>query len=519
MSKRPKLLRRQCVIFGISSLLLFALTPGDVQAAGKCPASPRLKSISTYKVAATYPAGGRMGYYSLAARAAGSSYPTRLAVFEGNISNYAMYVPVAKLGTITSQKTLAQSVQNFETYINSDYFDFGSFMPDSAIVNRGELIYSPPPGFRRVSQSGGSQVLSYVYQIFNESTGYSKATPLTSGSKQVTVAGVNLTSIPANSIVAFTPRNPTVTIPQGGYGILVRDNRVSRPYLNGTSVRPSTGILFQASGAAIPYLKRFYVANRVSFELKSGVIKKIETDVITPNGYVQVGSSRIYVTAVNYTGWHSNGATMFDRNFGPLSSQTTGSATFALDNLDIVRQVSKYQGVQITPNYTSKIRIFQVFGTQANLVSKLSVGQKVTFVNSFTSAKKRKITAASGRGPRLLLKGKNIATCAGSSMSFRPRTAIGWNAAGHFWVVTATMGKDNNDGGYRVGGSTLRQMSDWLDQLGATEAVRFDGGGSVTQYMSVNGVAQRIDIPKDPKDGHDAWVRDIPVGIAFAPGS
>lgn len=519
MSKRLPLLKHRFLVAIASFSLFLSFVPNDAQAAGKCPTSPRLKSISTYTLAATYPAGGRMGYYSLPAHAAGSAYPTRLSVFDGNISNYAMFTPVAKFGTSDSQKSLAKSVRNFETYINSDYFDFGNSMPDSAIINKGELIYSPPPGARRVTQDGGSNVLSYVNQTYSEATGYSEPSLLTSGTKAVTVAGVNIKSIPANSIVAFTSRNSTLDIPQGSYGILVRNNVVTRPYLKGTKVRPSMGTVFQATGTAIPFLKKFSVGNRITFTFKSGIIKKLETDVITPSGYVQFGANKIYVEAVNYIGSHPSGATVFDRNFGPVSSQTTGSATFALDYLGVVRQVSKNSGVQIAPNSTSNVRVFQVFGSQASLVSKLSVGQRVRFVNSYTSAKNRLISSASGRGPRLLLNGVNISTCAGSSMSFRPRAAIGWNSSGHFWVVTATMGKDNNDGGFRVGGSTLRQMGDWLHQMGATDAVRFDGGGSVTQYMSVNGAVKRIDIPADPKDGHEAWVRNVPVGIAFAPGS
>jgi hypothetical protein len=500
------------------SSLLFAFSPNGAQAAGKCPTSPKLKSISTYTLSASYAAGGRMGYYSLPVRAAGSQYPTRISVFEGNISHYAMFAPTAKFGTSQSQKSLANSVSNFQTYINSDYFDFGTSMPDSAIVNKGELIYSPPPGLRRVSQNGGSQVLSYVDQTYNEATGYSYSAPLTSGSKKVTVAGVNLKSLPANSIVAYTSQYSAATIPRGSYGIFVKDGLVTRPFVKGTSVRPITGIVFQATGGAISYLKKFSVGNRAAFSFKSGTIKKLETDVITPSGYVEFGSDRIYVNAVNYIGGHSSGATLFDRNFGPISGQTTGSATFALDSSGVVRKISKNSGVQVSVNSSNRARVFQVFGSQAKLVSKLTVGQKVTFVNTYTSAKDRLITSASGRGPRLLLHGTNLSTCAGSSMTHRPRTAIGWNSSGRFWVVTATMGKDNNDGGFRVGGCTLRQMGDWLHQLGATEAVRFDGGGSVTQYMSVNGVAKRIDIPADPKDGHAAWVRDIPVGIAFAPG-
>ena len=66
-----------------------------------------------------------------------------------------------------------------------------------------------------------------------------------------------------------------------------------------------------------------------------------------------------------------------------------------------------------------------------------------------------------------------------------------------------------NDGGYRLGGSTIHQMGDWLKQLGATEAVSFDGGGSTAQFIAPGGSVSRIDLPESE------WIRNIPVGIAF----
>jgi hypothetical protein len=65
-------------------------------------------------------------------------------VFDGEISKYAMSVPTAKFGSLASQNSLATSVARFETYVNSDFFDFGTYMPYSAIVSKSNLVYSPP---------------------------------------------------------------------------------------------------------------------------------------------------------------------------------------------------------------------------------------------------------------------------------------------------------------------------------------------------------------------------------------
>lgn len=512
------LLKHRILIALSTVTLAIPFIPTNVQAVDACPSSPRLSAISTFTRVTTNAAGGHVGYHVMPARAAGSAYPTRLAVFDGEISKYAMSVPTAKFGSLASQNSLATSVARFETYVNSDFFDFGTYMPYSAIVSKSNLVYSPPPGGGRVADKGASRVFTYATKTLNEATGYSMRSTLISGTKKATITGVNLKRIPANSIVAFTSKNSQAKIPVGSYAILVRNNVVTKIYANGSSARPTSGTLFQATGTAVPYLKKFTMSSRVTFSLQS-TSKILAADTITPTGYVSFGNNKIYITAVNFTGSHPTGATFFDSNFSTSAQQTVGDASFAIDNSGVVSQVSKNSGVQILPNSSTKTRVFQVFGAQASLVSQLSVGQKVQFLNSFSSESKNTVISASGRGANLLANGKNVAYCTGSATSFRPRVAIGWNASGHFWVATTTMGMDHNDGGYRVGGSTLRQMSDWLYQLGATEAVAFDGGGSVTQLMSLGGVVKRFDIPTDPNDGHEAWVRDIPVGIAFAPVS
>lgn len=511
------LLKHRILIALSTVTLAIPFIPTNVQAVDACPSSPRLSAISTFTRVTTNAAGGHVGYYVMPARAAGSNYPTRLAVFDGEISKYAMSVPTAKFGSLASQNSLAKSVARFETYVNSDFFDFGTYMPYSAIVSKSTLVYSPPPGGGRVADNGASRVFTYATKTLNEATGYTLRSTLISRTQKATINGVNLKRIPANSIIAFTSKNSQAKIPVGSYAILIRNNDVTKIYANGSSARPTSGTLFQATGTAVPNLKKFTMSSRVTFSLQG--TKFLTADTIRPTGYISFGNNKIDITAVNFTGSHSTGATFFDSNFSTSAQQTVGDASFAIDNSGAVSQVSKNSGVQILPNSSTKTRVFQVFGVQASLVSQLSVGQKVQFLNSFSSELKNTVISASGRGANLLTNGINVANCTGSATSFRPRVAIGWNASGHFWVATTTMGMDHNDGGYRVGGSTLRQMSDWLTQLGSTEAVAFDGGGSVTQLMSLGGEVKRFDIPTDPNDGHEAWVRDIPVGIAFAPAS
>lgn len=110
---------------------------------------------------------------------------------------------------------------------------------------------------------------------------------------------------------------------------------------------------------------------------------------------------------------------------------------------------------------------------------------------------------AVGGGPRLLREGVLVdeLQAEGVSKAFaetrHPRTAFGYNAE-KFFLVTV----DGRQEGYSVG-MTLTELAMFLRELGATEALNLDGGGSTTMW--VQGV-----IRNRPSDG-----RVRPIGNAL----
>ena len=50
--------------------------------------------------------------------------------------------------------------------------------------------------------------------------------------------------------------------------------------------------------------------------------------------------------------------------------------------------------------------------------------------------------------------------------------------------------------GVRQGGANFRQVAGWLQRLGATFAVGFDGGGSSAMYGSFQDSWARLDLPQ-----------------------
>ncbi|MGD9956308.1 MAG: phosphodiester glycosidase family protein [Candidatus Nanopelagicales bacterium] len=114
-----------------------------------------------------------------------------------------------------------------------------------------------------------------------------------------------------------------------------------------------------------------------------------------------------------------------------------------------------------------------------------------------------------GRGAVLLRDGRVITDCSGDD---RPRTAIGWDDRGRTWIITAQEG-DRIDviGGARMGGTTNFQMAQWLHQLGATEGVTLDGGGSTDLEVRTSAGLHRADLPDN------AFARLVPNGLIMVP--
>lgn len=498
----------------VGGLVITALAIGNPFAmpaanAAWCKPSPELKNFP-YTSKASYPNAGSAGYYTLPPQAGNQSqYPTRVSVFKGNSAKSKMVSLFAPLGKMASQRAFANSVPRLMTYVNTDYIGSNN-MPYSAVIHDGRMVYAPAPGNPQDPQAKGySGVMGWTEKVVSESAGFVQEFRLVTGKYSVPVYGVNLKTMSANKIVAFTPKAASKSIPRGSFAVLVYKGKVLKTYLKGTNIRPSVGVLFQAVGSSVPSLKKFLNGKAASYVMPSLVTRSLVVDSVTPTGYVVVGKNRIRIRAINYQGINRYGATMYDSNFG--GTQTRGIATFQTDLSGKVTYARRSGGTIGTLS-TSKTAYltFQVAADQAAIVKELTLGQKVQIVESFAAAAKSKLTEATGRGAYIVKNGVNVKECVGQSEEIRPRTAIGWNTKGDYWVMTTTMGQSFNDGYYRQGGATIHQTAEWLRKLGATSAVTFDGGGSTSQFIYSGGSASRLDLPENE------WIRDVPVGVAFA---
>jgi len=135
-------------------------------------------------------------------------------------------------------------------------------------------------------------------------------------------------------------------------------------------------------------------------------------------------------------------------------------------------------------------------GAGADRVSSLRVGAKVDLSLSLVGFDPAGFEHAIGGGP-VLVKDGSIAVAdksEGFPSSFadarHPRTAIGKSAAGDIWLVVT-------DGRSKISvGATLQEMAQIMLNLGCTDALNLDGGGS--SVLSIYGAA--VNRPSDGRE-------------------
>jgi exopolysaccharide biosynthesis protein len=157
--------------------------------------------------------------------------------------------------------------------------------------------------------------------------------------------------------------------------------------------------------------------------------------------------------------------------------------------------------------------VLQLGSTSAKLIDSLKVGSKLKISNDYKIKKDLTLFSAFGNRQNLMINGVIVARCSPASEDIRPRNAMGWNENGDVWFATTTMGVRNSAdvfNRFRLGGSTVHQLTSWLKELGATQAIMLDGGGSTTMYVQTpEADYKRVDLPASE------WVRTVPQGIGM----
>ena len=495
----PKLTLKAISAALVAIVSVFSLGFGSAANAANCEVTKPLSRATV--TSDSLENGASLTRYSFQAGQGNSSpYETRFTFTKSNL-NYTTLTPTtAPFLRDQSQLSLTRDASAL-VHVNGDFFDFSSRMPYSAIARGSQLTYSP---------QGRSKIVGIRLVSASARTGILKSATVKSGNLKFTIAGLNLPLLSGSKIIAYSSAFESVTLPPASYSILVVSGKVKTLFLRGTTTRPKSGYVFSAVGAMATNLKKLTVGAAFSYRAPSGQIPELTRDSLTSSGTITNSSGTVLANISGVNLWASNyssGAVVFDDNYD--GTPPRGDATAVVAANGVVTKVFTNGSSQSIP---AGGRVVQFYGTAQNKISGFTVGSLVTIKRGFTTTSGNRYDTAFGIGATLVSRGVVVAPCTGNSDTVRPRTAVGWDDNGNVYLATTTMGRDwfdGGQGGYRVGGSTVHQIADWLHDVGATNAVALDGGGSTTMYAKLSGEYHRVDLP----DG--VWVRWIPQGVAL----
>jgi len=434
----------------------------------------------------------------------GQIWKTRLSYSHSNLSQVRIAPTFTQIGNVGTQEKLARKVSAI-AYVNGDFFHLrGTNLLYSAMVEENDFVYSPVEP---------SPIVGVVESPANEHTGLQGKSHIKANGKNILTQGLNLQFLEPNAIGAYNSLKTTVGLPQVSYVVAVSDGVVTSSQST-TDFKPPTipgDYVFVAAGTGTEQLSVMKVGDSVEYvkPVKAKTTKFLRTE-ISPSGMVTLPNAKSFaIRAINdRTANIKAGAVLFTSKLYPTTSKL--SATVVTDLNGVITKIYR-NGKSLKVG--AKEKVLQVGIKSADLVRGLKVGTKLQIDNTYQIKKDLPLYSAFGNRENLIINSVVTAHCSPSHEDIRPRNAIGWNENGDVWFATTTMGVRNSAdvfNRFRLGGSTVHQLAKWLKEMGATQAIMLDGGGSTTMYVQTpEADYKRVDLPASE------WVRAVPQGITM----
>jgi hypothetical protein len=346
--------------------------------------------------------------------------------------------------------------------------------------------------------------------------GYRTSGVVSATAGDIPIEAINLAVPNPKNALVFDSNWKSET-PQGAITLKVQDNTIIEVDSDGNTSRPTSGqYVIQIPALLADLAGNFSTATSavIELDLPSTRVNALTSTLIRSNSQLVVGSETIPIGAINYQRIASDQASLFNGNW---LSRNRDRLTQAGKSSVVIREgkiAAIYpSGANLFANTTDTIIQFpRLFRPQ---VSAWTVGTPVTIELSVESKNKKDLINAFGRGRPNLNDGVIVTACDPYDDGVRPRTSIGWDAAGNVWLITGSpTGSNLDNDGYRNGGATVLQMAHWLQQLGATDAVSFDGGGSTWMMRNSPDGPRRVDMA-DPGNSNNPWIRPVPVSLGI----
>lgn len=216
-----------------------------------------------------------------------------------------------------------------------------------------------------------------------------------------------------------------------------------------------------------------------------------------PDGYVRIGSREWRLEAVNDPRARE-GVALFTDGWSARSTAGGSGRAFVTMHRGVVTAISRGRSLAI-PRDGYAVRLSRASARGVR------VGDQAQVVVRAVARDGRPIVQASGHGGSILRDGRVRHLCSEYENLRRPRTMFAWDRTGRSWLLVSGTGAASGTSDVRPGGTTKRQLALVARDLGATDGVFLDGGGSTAMFARVAGRVSRIDARRD------AWVRPVPV--------
>ncbi len=388
------------------------------------------------------------------------------------------------------------AAQGVQVAINGDLFDTDMGFPAGAVIENSQVIYGT---------SQMSKVFGLAQIPITAKSGYRTTGTIKLGPKTINITGVNQPAPGADSAVIYNSSFAGAIVPRGAETVLVYKGKIKKIYVAGSDVAVKLGTVLQLRGRYASSLSKLKVGmlTKLTLPARPKTQQDFVSDALLIRGTVKVSGSTFRIDSVNSRNPSQNRATLYDDSYG--GRPPAGLATIVLDANNRVAAVYD-NGASVTVWPTQ--HVLQIHGTDHRGTLQVDVGDQASVDLAYASFGHNSLVFASGRGLNIMKDSLINYACATHPPGYRPRTAIGWNKDGQIWLITSSLGLSIEDFGTRRGGSTVDQMAEFLQQLGATDAVSLDGGGSTEFDMTTgqSGHYQRLDVPED------AWRRELAVG-------
>lgn len=215
-------------------------------------------------------------------------------------------------------------------------------------------------------------------------------------------------------------------------------------------------------------------------------------DVVTYKGSITLPDGRmIAITGVNHERG-TNDLILYNNYFDSMTGTNTFGTDYILNNDKIV--AINHGNAGIPPGGV----VISAHGTMEKALAGLKVGDSIK-IRQTLGEEWDKATDVVGAGPRLVRNGTVVVTSkeeefpADIAIGRAPRTAVGVTKDGHYILFVV-------DGRQQASiGMSLQELAQMMQELGCTDAMNLDGGGS--SEMVINGKAVN-----DPSDGRERSV-------------